>query len=384
MITPEEIKRQVERKYLSFLRATLRNEPFFPLQIRFRKVKTTDDYRRIKAGVTRLLAGAKENLGYGYTVVLQDHNTRQYGTQSLPGQIFFAGAEDYLKFIQKQAEVAAFKENVALIREALPQLEAWLDQNPKKVIQFAASWPELLQVCHYFLAHPKPNLYVRELPLTVHTKFVETHTGILSELLSLILPSEAVRETESRFESRFFLRYDEPLIRLRVLDEALKAAYTLPFTDFSLPVSALASLSWSGHRFLISENKMPFLTLPPLRDSFALFGGGFQVDLLSQVPWLGQCPLFYWGDLDAQGFQILSRLRAHFPQTISFCMDEATLTAFEAFIGPGTPCSETDLPHLTPAEQRLFAYLAGQTLRLEQEHIRQAYVVARLAQLEGR
>ena len=54
---------------------------------------------------------------------------------------------------------------------------------------------------------------------------------------------------------------------------------------------------------MITENKMTFLTLPALPDAFALHGGGFKVSGLAAIPWLRECPIIYWGNLDAQGFQ---------------------------------------------------------------------------------
>ena len=44
-----------------------------------------------------------------------------------------------------------------------------------------------------------------------------------------------------------------------------------------------------------------------------LFGQGYALDRLGDIPWLHRCPLHYWGDIDTHGFAILDRLRAHFP-----------------------------------------------------------------------
>lgn len=63
MITPIEIKQKAERLYLPFLRAWLRQESFFPQEIRFEKVRPSDDYMQIKEGVERLIKGSKEHLG---------------------------------------------------------------------------------------------------------------------------------------------------------------------------------------------------------------------------------------------------------------------------------------------------------------------------------
>ena len=216
-----------------------------------------------------------------------------------------------------------------------------------------------------------------ELPIPVHTKFVEAHAGILGRLLDVVLPEADVRQGEKDFHRRFGLRYDEPLVRARLLDVRLQARYGVPVADLSTPVSEFRRLAWRGARGLIVENKWTFLTLPPHPNGFALWGGGFGVGVLREVEWLADVPLLYWGDLDAQGFMILSQLRSFLPHARSFLMDGATLDAFRAFVVPGTPLPETDvraLPHLTPAEQALFRRLAEENLRLEQERIPPAFV----------
>ncbi len=104
---------------------------------------------------------------------------------------------------------------------------------------------------------------------------------------------------------------------------------------------------------------------------------------LGQIAWLRKSPIVYWGDIDAQGFQILSRLRSLFPHVISLMMDEETLATFVDFCVEGTPCPVHSLPHLTPEEHALFVHLVESGIRLEQERISYAYAVQRLAGLLG-
>ena len=94
---------------------------------------------------------------------------------------------------------------------------------------------------------------------------------------------------------------------------------------------------------------------------------------------MATCPIFYWGDLDAQGFQILSNLRALFPHVTSLMMDQETFAAFAAFSVPGTPTPVRQLPYLTEAERTLFLHLAEKNLRLEQERISHVYILKKLA-----
>jgi hypothetical protein len=255
-------------------------------------------------------------------------------------------------------------------------LEDWLRQHPYAALKFADEWRDLLTVCHYFRENPRPNLYARELPIPVHTKFIEQHKGILRDLLDLLLPVEAIKHEEKHFERRFGLRYDEPLIRVRFLDSSEHEHSGIPFGDVSVPVSELRAWSYRPRQCLVVENKLTFLTLPPLPNTLAIWGGGFRVQLLEHLSWLQTGMIFYWGDMDAHGFQILSALRHLFPGVASIMMDVATLERFSEFVVRGTPTLIIDLPYLSLAEQSLYQRIQQENIRLEQERITPAYATA--------
>ena len=379
MITPADIRQRAARLYLPFLCAWLRDQPFFPLD--FPVGKLPSDYLSLRGGVRALQAKSKEQRGYGYTLDYQLQQKRFSGQQTVPIRVIIATEQDFLRLIEKKEEFDQFRHDVALIREQLPQLEAWMEHSPQKVLEQHGLWPDLLTVCHYFLEHPRPNLYLRELPINVHTKFIEQHRGCVRELLEQILPPESISPEAVTFEQRFGLREKELPVRIRLLDEQLSSRYNLPLTDVSVPVSQFSTLHLlRGQCCIVTENEMTFLTLPPHKDTFALFGGGFMVRNLECISWLAECSILYWGDLDAQGFQILSSLRALFPHVTSVMMDWETFSASAEFCVTGTPSSVRQLSHLNPDEHALFLHLTENNLRLEQEHISHSYAMRRLQQ----
>ncbi|MFL5665170.1 MAG: Wadjet anti-phage system protein JetD domain-containing protein [Ktedonobacteraceae bacterium] len=383
MITPGDIRQKAARLYLPFLRAWLQEEAFFPVVFPVGKLPT--DYLELRKGVRDLQAQSREQRGYGYALEYQVQQKRFSGSQTLPVQVIIETEQDFLRLVEKEEEFGLFWQDVALIRQRLPQLEVWMARYPLRVVEQHGLWSDLLAVCLYFLEHPRPQLYIRELPISVHTKFIEQHRGIVRELLEQILPAEAVTAEAVTFEQRFGLLEKEPTVRVRLLDEQLNRRYELPLTELSVPSSQFATLNLlRGQRCIITENEMTFLTLPPWRDTFALFGGGFMVSNLENISWLTECPIFYWGDLDAQGFQILSRLRALFPHVTSVMMDQETFSAFATFCVASTPCLIRQLPHLTPEEHDLFLHLAENGLRLEQERINHTYALKQLQQLQHR
>ena len=375
MITPNEIKQQAERKYRSFLQAKVQGNEFFPVEIRFRKAKASDDYLQLRQWVTDLLAGSKAERGFGYQVVLQERELRRYGSQSLPARITIETETDYLRLLGKMNEFKQWQTAVSATLTQFPQLQDWLAQYPQRLLPHLATWDDLLLVCAYFVAHPRPNLYLRELPITVHTKFIEENKGILRQLLDELLLPAAIQIEESHFERRFGLCYDQPQIRLRLLDNNLQQTLLWPAPDISLTVSGCAQLqNMNGRILLIVENKMTFLTLPPVPNGIALWGKGFQVNVLREIKWLAHIPIWYWGDLDGQGFAILSQLRGYFPQTSAFLMDKETLGAYQDFVVEGTPAQEIVLANLRGGETAVYKQLVHHNWRLEQERITQGDV----------
>lgn len=374
MITPTEIKQKAEQRYLPFLQSWLRNEAFSPLSIS--AGSPPDDFVELRNAVETLYRYAKQRRGYGYSVVTQFKRMRQHGDQNLPVRVVIETPQDLLRLIGKEEEFEHFQQDITLIRTCMPQLNEWLLRYPQRVIEQHKAWPDLLKVCTYFLEHPQRYVYIRELPITVHTKFIEQHRNILQELLKYLLPADSLQLEAPTFERRFGLREDEPLVRIRFLDNQLLTQYALPFTDISLPLSQFASINLQDQFCIVTENKMTFLTLPALCRTFAVFGGGFMVNNLANLSWLSSCPILYWGDLDAQGFQILSQLRSLFPRVISMMMDEVTLHTFAAFQVVGTPCPIQHVPYLTEEEHLLFTRLAKENIRLEQERISHTYALS--------
>jgi hypothetical protein len=377
VITPEEIVEKARRRYPAFLSACLRGESFVPIE--FPAGKPPTDLAALRKAGTTLKENAKEVRGSGYVVLWVTRQTRSIGTQDLPERVVIPTQPDFLKLLGKEREVERFLSDVALIRSTIPSLEAWMQANPLLIVEYHQVWAGLLAVCQYFLEHPRPMLYIRELPINVHTKFIEQHKPILRSLLDALLAPEHLNESNI-FEERFGLRVVEPRVWLRLLDRQWEQRYNLTVDDLSLPLSQFARLNLSARHCIITENKMNFLTIPMLPDTIALWGGGFNIANLSGVEWLRGCRLLYWGDLDIQGFQILALLRRDFPTAQSLMMDWETFDKFKEFAVSGTPTTTSTPPYLNAHEAGMAEYLATHNLRLEQERIPQHYALINILQ----
>ena len=254
-----------------------------------------------------------------------------------------------------------------------------MDSNdPTKVID--NNWDDLLKVCSYFKNTPKPNLYIRELPIKVHTKFIEQNKAVIRELLDIII-AEHINVEEKQFERRFNLRYDEPLVRFRILDNSISQQCFDGVEDLSIPINQFQLLNLPINTVYIVENKMNMLTFPYIENSIVVWGHGFGVDVMKDVEWMKTKKIYYWGDLDAHGFQILSEIRTHFNQVESFLMDRAT---FDKYF-EGDKGSETTIEKelcLTIEENEMFKFLKVNNCRLEQEKIPFEYASKRIPEKE--
>jgi hypothetical protein len=89
----------------------------------------------------------------------------------------------------------------------------------------------------------------------------------------------------------------------------------------------------------------------------------------------------HWGDLDVQGLEILSSLRAIFPQARSILMDDDTLERLQHLCTAGNAPGPELLPHLTEAERAAYIRCRSENLRLEQERLPSSEVLAALGAL---
>jgi len=383
MISPAEIRQQALKWWPEVLRAALGEEAWFPQALqRIGKVKPGErlrEFARIRDEQDQLIANSKDQTGQGYTLHWVARSYQNVGYNRFVDAITFDSLADYLAFLRLGAAYARFVEDAALIIGTHPGLRAWCQEYPLLVEAHHGKWPDLLQLVTYFRDHHEwDRHYIRELPVGVPTKFVEENKKILHLLLEAMLPPALIRSAytpNKQFEQRYGLKYQQPLLRLRLLDQSLADQHFSGLQDLSIPLDAFQQLDLPLRRLIVLENKtnfnnlMNFLTLPQLVATAGLFGSGFRVGLLQEVSWLHHLDLYYWGDIDAHGLQILSQLRGYFPHVRPFLMDRVTFDAFPQYHTSAPLSTATTLPHLTDEEQTLFSFLNSKQLRLEQERI---------------
>lgn len=377
MISPDEIKNQALKWWKAFLQSIILEEQFFPKSIeRIGKVQSghiTRRFETLRKEVELLYKYSKNQTGSGYLIKTTERNFRRTGSHELPDIVLFETDEDYIAFIGRKKEWSLFVSNYGIIKVTMPQLRQWALQHCLWLTESHVNWTDILKVCSYFIDNPRPELYLRQLPIPVHTKFIEGNVAVLQSLLDFLIPDHIRDANQKRFAERYFLRYDEPLIRMRFLDNRLSPKDGL--SDISIPLSDFETFEIAAKNVLITENKMNFLCLPNLPSSIAIWsGGGFNISYVKNIARLNEKEIYYWGDIDEHGFLILHQLRTYYPHTKSILMDRITFGLFKQFAVVG---SRNYLENLCLTDEENATYRALKSVdnnRLEQEKIPQEYI----------
>ena len=371
-----DLRRQLQRLFDrgTLLADLVSEESLFPLRLTLRTPATDeirDRFDDVRSWITELQSLTHIRLE------MRDIRHPTLGRNQLPSVAWVDSKADAFAFIRKTKEAERFKKIIQFTKDKEPSLIPFLTKRPLKVLQLADDWPLLLAVVEWIKQNPKPNIYIRQVDIEgVHSKFIETHRGILTDLFDQILSKDAIN-TEATGISQFAARYgfrEKPLsVRFRILDSN---HFILPGNgnqDITMDAATFAVLPTDIRHVYITENEVNFLSFPVVRDAMVIFGSGYGFAALTEVSWLKQCRIQYWGDIDTHGFAILDQLRSIYNQTESLLMDRATLFQFKALWGFENKPQQRDLKRLTEQEQSLYDDLRNnritKNLRLEQERI---------------
>ena len=374
---PGDLRQMVQRLWDrgTLLTGLAGGEAPFPRRLPFKGPTSTELTRNFDA--VRLWIALLDRQAKHYRIVWRHVNHRVLGANDLPGEIWIDTLDNALAFVDRRREAERFAAVVAMTQERLPDLTDWLRKRPLRALALADDWPLLLDIVAWMRRHPRSGLYLRQVDIPgIHSKFIEGHRSILTELLDLVLPGEAVNR-EAGGVSGFCRRYgflDKPArVRFRILDKALALFPTGTDQDIAVTHDTFAGLDLPADTVFVTENEINFLAFPRAARSMVVFGAGYGFDMLARARWLHDRRLFYWGDIDTHGFAILDQLRGLFPHAQSFLMDRDTLMAHKRLWGHEPRQETRGLPRLDPEEQALYDDLRynrlGDQLRFEQERV---------------
>ena len=371
---PRDLRTQLEKLWErgDMLSSLVTGESLFPRRLTLKcptSAEMADRFDEVRAWVGEIRAVPH------CRVETRAFKHRIFGTNSIPAEVWIDSFDDAVTFISKRKDVARFGALIEETKQSQPKLLDWLARRPMRALELANDWSRLLGIVAWMQAHPRPDVYLRQVDIpNVHSKFIEVHRSVLTELFDRVLDPETIDFSAtgaSGFATRYGFR-DKPLrIRFRMLDPN-----QMPLAhghDITLDAASFAQLNPLVSQVFIIENEINFLAFPLLNESLVIFGAGYGFEMSRHATWLSRCRIYYWGDIDTHGFAILDQLRNQFAHVESLLMDRATLIKFEPLWGVEEKQTQRDLPRLTPEELSLYNDLRDnrirKNIRLEQERI---------------
>jgi hypothetical protein len=224
----------------------------------------------------------------------------------------------------------------------------------------------LCQAADWFATHDATGLTPRQVPIGgLHAKWLNTRQGLVRDLARAddlgLLPAHPAR------------------IHFTYLDPAHQAAGGR--LHDSATVGDRVTLPYRPRVVVISENKDTAMHFPPLAGGISVEGVGNGGATIAAFDWITDAPyLFYWGDMDADGLEILDGFRAAGVPATAILMNPDSYARWEPFgtnLDPrGRPLTARPprpTPHLTTDERALYEQLTDVTCpgnrRVEQERI---------------
>ena len=395
MVSPEEIKTKAARKYKDFLRYEIDllfgkpEESFFPFTIRADTGNVNDDLLQRQKDLQSLIAKSKNKTGSGYALELETIQSRKNGKQTSISRILFETKDDFLSFINENKSYKRFYNAIELIKESHllsnENICKWSKSHLNDLLSETENshyWTDICLCAEWLNRNQDSKLYIREIPLPVHTKFIEQNSKLIQSLTEK-------SDSAVPFEETFGLKIKPSSVRFRSLSEKVSLPFsTTNLSECQIPIKDFECLdkefSNQIKNIFIVENEMVYLTFPKVPNSICIWGHGYTVNTLNNIEWFNSKEIYYFGDLDEHGFDILSSYRRFYPNIQSFCMDGKTWNKYQEYAVDGKKLDGNKIPeNLTDAEKSFFCTLRNSKKdRIEQERISVEYIKSTIEQLD--
>lgn len=364
---------QLSKAYDQYLRSYITGTGFERIILRGGKQRpatTADLHESIRYFSSYEKSGEKK----GWTIEWESWKSKRLGTQQWPAAISIDSVEDLLYLTDKQEEFDAFTKTLSYILQQKPVLSKWLAEKPERVLEYKEEWPGLFAVVDFLLTNDVHEYYLRNIPVPVHTKFIETYKTIIWSILSFINPERFSIDGQS-FEQTIGVKPKPFLFTLRWLDRSMAETHINGIAVMGLAVEELRQLNWQPHEIWVVENETALYMLADKAGGLAIWSRGKALSLLTDIPMFTNTNLYYWGDLDEDGFAMLNDFRGLYPQVQSRFMDMACVNTHLPYLDIQPRMYRLEqLERLTNKEHEAFDLLVQKNGRLEQEKLLQSYV----------
>lgn len=224
----------------------------------------------------------------------------------------------------------------------------------------------LLRAGEWFAAHSTQGLTPRQVPLEgFHAKWLNTSQHLVAALANT--------------DDLGLSRNHPPRIHFTYLDPDHLTAGGRKHD--SATVGDAFEPAYDPRVVIISENKDTAINFPEVPGAISVEGVGRGGSTIASFDWITDAPtVVYWGDMDADGLEILDGFRAAGVPARSVLMDRAAYARWERYgtnsDSQGVAIRSRDqraVPNLTAAELELYRDLTGadwaRVRRIEQERV---------------
>lgn len=288
-----------------------------------------------------------------------------------PERVEFSDAEAALRYLGEWNRFKRLRDSCQRISRDYPELRSLCAAYREDILGEVDMAESIWQLAAYFSGKYRTDCYLRELDIPhVDTKFIERHSRMVADLFYTLHPEvEGHNFKDLCGQLHWQKKAPTPNIYVRSLDRQKTIG---GLQDLMVTAAQLARLEVSFGKVFFTENKLNGYVFPEVEDGLIIFGAGNGV-LADEVtiPWLEHHPeLWYWGDMDRDGWRILSRVREKYPQVRSFLMNQELAEKYCHFMTADTGNAGEMPANLTGQEQACWEYLTSlPTGRLEQEKI---------------
>jgi hypothetical protein len=369
LIDVQEVKQRLHKLFMRQCAAWLQGEAVWPLSINL-NIPTErialDNLSAVQEWVTLW----QQWRGVGELHWVTRH-WQIIGKQAIPEKLVLKSPEEVSMWIGEQDNWNRATRRYQEFSNHFPALKLAILKHTTLLSTYTdEDWQKLVLVLAWFITNPSSQLYLRQLPIQgIDTKWIEQRKSLLQTLLKIVLN----RNEENDFYSIAGLKREPTLIRLRLLDPALRGR-CCDLDYLGLSRFEVSKLNLPIKNVFIIENIRTGLAFHDLPNSLVIMGLGYDAEFLANFDLLHQANCYYWGDIDTHGFAILHRIRHYLSNVKSLLMDQNTLLTHKPLWSKEEkPAIAENLSNLTEAEHALYTTLRenkwGSGVRLEQERI---------------
>lgn len=377
MTIEPQLSKALEKKYSDFLVQIIQGIAFNPIVLKNR-IKAPGTFKEVHLAMSQFTNHLKTEDKPGWEIkeweALGGRNAKTLIGQVWPKEMIIPTEDDLFYFLDRRKEVTLFRKRLSVLLSWNEAIKNWLLKKPEKVLSLDRVWDELCAVVDYLLINDVAGQYIRAISVPAHTKFIKEYESDILSILCFLKP-EHFNPAEGGLSDVLKLAQKPMFYPARWLDASMAQRYSAGMLMQAFVPDELRKVTWEVKYVCLVENETNLYLLPETKDMLAIFSWGKALSLLEEIPLLRNARLFYWGDLDEDGFVMLNSIRYKYNHVESILMDESTIKMHDKEKRTqNRPYEVRELKYLNAGERQAYYLLAAGSYRIEQERLQQDYV----------